>query len=98
MQTRHDKNSLNVKSILKCIERTNDYTTVRGNDMNTKLLRKIEQRLENLEQEADYLKNQIVNSESLQNEESKFNKKELQDQLELTLNKIKHINAANKSY
>ncbi len=66
--------------------------------MNIKLMRKIEKRLEDLEHKADHLKNQMTNPESYKDAEINIEKEELQNELEDTLNKIKHINAANKSF
>ena len=66
--------------------------------MNIKLIRKLKQRLEDLEQKADSLKDQIINLGKLNHNLETIKKEELQSELRDTLNKINHINSVNKNF
>ncbi|NQY43464.1 MAG: hypothetical protein HRT87_08995 [Legionellales bacterium] len=66
--------------------------------MNIKLIRKLKQRLEDLEQKADSLKDQIINLGKLNHNLETIKKEEIQSELRDTLNKINHINSVNKNF
>lgn len=66
--------------------------------MNIKVIRKMQQRLEDLEVKAATLKDQIIDLESFKNVKVKLEREQLQSELTDTLNRIKHINAANKNF
>ncbi len=66
--------------------------------MNIRLIKKIQQRLVDLEQQADTLKDQISNLDSFNDIKDSLKKDKLQFDLDDTLSRIKHINAANKIF
>lgn len=66
--------------------------------MNIRLKKKIQQRLLDLEQQADNLKNQITEFAEFDVIKQSLQKEQLQFQLQDTLKKIKHINAANRKF
>ncbi len=66
--------------------------------MNIRLKKKIQQRLMDLEQQADVIKVQISEIKEFDSVKDSLKKDQLSIELEDTLLRIKHIKAANKKF
>lgn len=66
--------------------------------MNIRLKKKIQQRLIDLEQQAENIKNQIIELKEFKTIKDNLSKERLEVELTDTLKRIRHIQAANRRF